>query len=259
MPTPPEAMTSSDVAARTSARPAVSAPPMRPSTSIWVTTTASAPASASRWMASDHSTPDPSAQPRTATSRPRTSRPSATGCRAAMAGDQVGILQGGGAHDHPGDADVGKGSSRLGAAHATAGLHGHVDRFHDGRDERAVHRLAGAGGIEVHGVDPSGPCGHEPGGHRRGVVAVDPLAVEVALDELDDLAATEVDGRVEVHQAATGAPQRSTKAWSTARPVRADFSGWNWVAHTDPRATDATTGPPYSQVLVTRASSVSAM
>ena len=77
-----------------------------------------------------------------------------------------------------------------------------------------------------------------------GIVAVHALAVEVALGELHDLAAAQVDGRVEVHQTATGAEARSTKACRTARPVRLDFSGWNCVAHTDPCSTAATTGPP---------------
>ena len=62
--------------------------------------------------------------------------------------------------------------------------------------------------------------------------------------ELHDLAAPQVDGRVEVHQTETGAAQRSTNACRAARPVRLDFSGWNWVAHTEPCATEATTGPP---------------
>ena len=80
--------------------------------------------------------------------------------------------------------------------------------------------------------------------HRDGVVAVDALAVEVALRELHDLAAAKVDGREELHQVATRAEARSTKACRTARPVRLDFSGWNCVAHTSPWATAATTGPP---------------
>ena len=80
---------------------------------------------------------------------------------------------------------------------------------------------------------------------RHRVVAVDALAVEVALDELHDLPAAEVDRRIELHQAAEQRrAQRSTNAERTARPVRLDFSGWNWVAHTLPRSTAATTGPP---------------
>ena len=109
-----------------------------------------------------------------------------------------------GAHHDAGDAGVGEGPGRLGAAHAPAGLHRHVDGRRDGGDQLAVHRLAGAGGVEVDRVDPAGAGGHERLGHRHRVVAVHALAVEVALDELHDLAAAQVDRRVEVHQAADG-------------------------------------------------------
>ena len=87
--------------------------------------------------------------------------------------------------------------------------------------------------------------GHERLGHRHRVVAVDPLAVEVALDELHDLAAAQVDRRVEVHQAAGRRPRSGRRTpGGPPRPVRLDFSGWNWVAHTLSRSTAATTGPP---------------
>ena len=122
----------------------------------------------------------------------------------------------------------------------TADRHGRGD----GGDEVAVDGLARPGGVEVDGVDPSGPGRDERLGHRDGIVAVHALGREVPLDELHDLAAPQVDRRVEVHQTETGAAQRSTNACSVAKPVRLDFSGWNWVAHTDPRSTEATTGPP---------------
>ena len=140
--------TSSAVAASTSARPARSAPPMSPSTSTWVTTTASAPASSSVTSASAQSTPEPSAQPRTTTSRPFTSRPMATRCPAATVGHQVGAvgLQRGGAHHDAGHADVGQRARPPRALRTPPpACTGHVDRRGDGGDEVAVDRLARCG------------------------------------------------------------------------------------------------------------------
>ncbi len=89
----------------------------------------------------------------------------------------------------------------------------------------------------IHGA----PASTKARGDRHRVVAVDALAVEVALRELHDLPAAQVDGGEQQHQPAAA---RSTKLASTARPVRDDFSGWNCVAHTLADATAATTGPP---------------
>ena len=70
-------------------------------------------------------------------------------------------------------------------------------------------------------------------GHRDGSSPWIALAVEVALHELHDAAAAQVDGRVEVHQpTATATRPPATNVRSAARPVRLDFSGWNCVAHT---------------------------
>ena len=101
-------------------------------------------------------------------------------------------------------------------------------------------RAASRSTVWIHGA----PAATNDLSHRHGVVAVDALAIEVALRELHDLAAPKIDRREELHQVATSAEARSTKACRTARPVRLDFSGWNCVAHTSPWATAATTGPP---------------
>ena len=243
MPTPPDAMTSSEVAASTSARP------------LEVGATHQA---LDRDLGDDHrlgagvgqalqrvgplDARRPRPSPRTATSRPRTSRPSATGCREAIVATRSGSSMAAVPITTRATPGVGQGAGRLGAAHSPARLHRHVDRRRDGGDEVAVHRLAGAGGVEVDGVDPAGAGRHERLGDRHRVVAVDPLAVEVALDELHDLPAAQVDGRVEVHQAAaTGAAQRSTNAWSTgeagaARLLRVELGG--------PHAVPARRRPP---------------
>ena len=93
------------------------------------------------------------------------------------------------------------------------GLHRHVDRRGDGArsgpgSTGSPVRAASRSTVWIHGA----PGRDERLGHRHRVVAVDALAIEVALGELHDLAAAEVDRRVEVHQVATRAAARSTKA-----------------------------------------------
>ena len=177
---------------------------MSPSTAIWVTTTASAPTSANRCERLgplDAGALGPAADGDLAAPHVEPERHRLAG---RDRGQEVRVLHRGGAHHDAGDAGVGEGSGGFGAAHSPAGLHRHVDRGRDGGDQLAVHRLAGAGGVEVDRVDPARAGGDEGLGHRDRVVAVDALAIEVALDELHDLPAAEVDGRVEVHQASDG-------------------------------------------------------
>src|SRR5690606_35274560 len=141
---------------------------------------------------------------------------------------------------HPG---IGEGAGRVDRADAAAGLDGDGDGVAHPGDELAVVGLAGAGGVEVDHVDPRHAGGLEPQRDLDGVVGMDGLAVEVALDELDDLAAAQVDGGVQVHHALP-CWTRSTKFCMKARPGVEDFSGWNCAACTWPCSTAATTGPP---------------
>ena len=217
-PTPPEAMTSSAVASRSSARPSRSGPPRRPSPWIWVTTTALAPDPSRRASASAMSSPAPSVQPLmddlaapdVETERHRLGR------RHLL--DQLGVLDRGGAHHDPGHAGVGERSGGVGGAHPAAGLHRHRRRRRTpAAISVAVVGLAGAGCVEVDHVDPRHAGGLEAERDLDGVVGVHGLAVEVALHQLHDLAAAQVDGRVQVHQARPS-DTRSTKFCMNASP-----------------------------------------
>ena len=159
-----------------------------------------------------------------------------------------GVLQGRRPDDHTPHAGV---EQRVGGgvvAHAPTRLHGHVDGGGDGGHDRPVAGVAGAGGVEVDHVDPRRPGGGERPGLGDGVVAVHGLLPVVALVEAHAPPVAQVDRRVEVeavhHAASAAAVARPTKLRRMASPVRLDFSGWNWVAHSASRSTAATTGPP---------------
>ena len=169
----------------------------------------------------------PSAQPCTATSAPRTSRPDRdpAGPAAGEPADELGLLERGGADHDPGHAGV---EQRLGrrprrgrprrpapACRTDAGDRG---------DHRPVHRLAAARRVEVDDVDPRrAGVGEHPRLADR-VVAVDGLAVEVALVQAHAPPVAQVDRGVQLHHAPPPA-QRSTKLASMRRPLRRRLLG----------------------------------
>ena len=104
-------------------------------------------------------------------------------------------------------------------------------------------------------MDPLG-SGVLPG--QRGVewVAVPAAGSVFALDELDCLAAGDVDGGKEFKDGrhggepftgvrAQGRYSVATQLASSWAPASPDFSGWNWVAHSGPFSTAATNGVPW--------------
>ena len=148
---------------------------------------------------------------------------------------------------------------RPGVPHPAAGLHGHAHRFRDPADDGSVHRITGAGGIEVDDMDPRCAVGLESPGLRHRVVAVVGTAVVVTLVEPHTTAPEQVDRRIQVHQrvlpgAASGtcspstpldqSSARRTKLPSSTRPGAEDFSGWNCVAMTLLRAASAVISAP---------------
>ncbi len=162
------------------------------------------------------------------------------GPAAGAAGDEVGVRHGGGAEHHAGHPEVQDGGHVVLGADAPAGLHpdaGRRDLGGDLRQRGPLVRHTGARRIEVDDVDPRGAAPGEP---RRQLqrVAVARLAIEVALGQPHGSAVAQIDRRVEDHAAS------ATKFDSRARPLRPDFSGWNWAPHRSPRATRAATGPP---------------
>ena len=209
---------------------------MSPSTSIWVTTTASAPASASRGervgpVDARALGPAPHrdlAAPHVEADGDRAGRP-------AIVGHEVRVLERGGAHHDAGDADVGQGARPPRRAHAAAGLH--RARRPPRRWRRSGARLTGSpvraasrSTVWIHGA----PAATKRLGHRDRVVAVDALAVEVALDELHDPARRAGRSPGRGPSGGDGGRGALDERRSTARPVRLDFSGWNCVAHTWP-------------------------
>ncbi len=102
-------------------------------------------------------------------------------------------------------------------------------------------RHAGAGPVQVDDVDEA-RAGLHVAGRQLDRVAVAILAPEVALGQAHRRAGAQVDGRKQLHQAATLAAR--TKFPSNASPVAPDFSGWNWAPHSAPRVASAATSPP---------------
>ena len=254
MPTPPDAITSSLGRRRAARRrPSRSGPEPVPSTSIWVTTKAATPGvGRSSPATSSRSRPDPSAQPRTATSRPRTSRPSGDLARVAR-GEPAGQVRAARARrcrPRPGPrrrraAPRPASSSRTPPPVCT----GAPTARGDGGDHRPVHRLAGAGGVEVDDVDPRRAGGGEapglarPGRRRRR----SPGRSRPGSRRTQRPSRRSIAG----YRSISG-PRRSRSRRRRLDEVgaggagrcAADFSGWNWVAHSVPRSTAATTGPP---------------
>ena len=251
-PTPPEAMTGSSVASSTSARPSRSGPARVPSRPISVTIRASTPSSANSRATSRRSRPEPFSQPRTATSRPRASRPTATGMRGREAAHERGLLERGGAEHHPRRPRPRTGRRprpRRGCRHRSAP--GRRPPRTMARDDVAVHRLAGAGGVEIDHVDPRGAGAGEGEGLGDGVVVVDGLAVVVALVEAHGSSVAQVDGGIELHHAGSfsaspgdaAAARPRTGRGSRGRWRRTSRGGTGWPRAT-PRSTAAATGPP---------------
>ena len=166
------------------------------------------------------------------------------------------ILERGRADDDPGDSRVRQRRSGRLAAHAAPGLHPRParDRPRDRSDDRTVQRLACARGIEIDDVDPTRARVGEADGDGDRVDVVCDLPAVVALVQPNDLARSEVDGRVKVHRRRYPRA-RSTKFARSLSPAVLDFSGWNWVAKTLPVSTAATTVVPYSQVATTASGS----
>ncbi len=163
---------------------------------------------------------------------------------AGTAARQRGLLEGGGAQDHPrhaGVEDLGGivlGADAAAELHADAGGAGQAD---DPGQHVTLVRHARAGPVEVDDVDPTRAAGDVARGEGRRV-AVTLLAPEVALGEPDRRAGAQVDGRQQLHHAACSA--RRTKLARSVRPVDPDFSGWNCAPHRVPRVASAATSPP---------------
>ena len=118
---------------------------------------------------------------------------------AGAAEGELAVVEGGGAHDHPIHPGFKQGLGGLVVADTPTGLHGHADRRCDRSDHRPVDRVAGTSRVEVDHVDPGRAGIGEDPGLGDGIVAVDGLLGEVTLVEADALAATEVDGREQIH------------------------------------------------------------
>ena len=124
---------------------------------------------------------------------------------------------------------------------AAAELHGDRDPPADLADDPTVRALL-ASRVQVHHMEPPGSRGLEPHGDLDGVVVVHGLGRVVAAEEADASALAEVDGRDDDR----AEPTSSTNDSYSWRPGSPDFSGWNCVANTFPRASTAENGRPCS-------------
>ena len=170
----------------------------------------------------------------------------ADGDAAGMAGsqsfDEVGALDGCSTDHDSTHAEAEERVRDVVVAHTTAALHRRPDGTHD-RGHRLTVVASTACGVEVDDVDPRRAGGLELLRHGHWVVVVGGLLLEVALCQPHDPPVAHIDGRVEIHRAQPR-QHASTKLRSSCSPADPDFSGWNCVAHTLPRSTAATTGPP---------------
>ena len=128
---------------------------------------------------------------------------------------------------------------------------GHRHGRGDGRDDRPVDRLAGAGGVEVDDVDPRRARGLErerpgpPGRRRRRSRGRSRPGRGARTGRRAGRWPGRAPSRQRSDQAVDGgATARRRSSSAAAGRCVADFSGWNCVAHTLPRSTAATTGPP---------------
>src|SRR5439155_14863132 len=154
--------------------------------------------------------------------------------------DEARVLRGDGPQHGPGRSGLERGVHGVERSQPAAGLHGNGDPLADRRNDSAV--VAGAERrVQVHHVQQRGAVGLEPPGHLYGVVAVDRLVGGVPAAQAHRPAAPKVDGRHDDHAATS-----FTKLSYRARPASPDFSGWNWVANSEPRATAAANTAPYS-------------
>ena len=175
------------------------------------------------------------------------------GVAGGQLGDELGPLDGGGADHDPGHAGVDQPLGGLDGADPAAGLDVAADAAGDGGHVLEVAGLAAAGGVEVDDVDPPGAGLLEGPGDRHRVVGVDGLGRVVAPQQPDGPPGPQVDGRVELSH--TRRPRAKFLQQPQARWRRSSPGGTAWPT-AGRCSTAATTGPPYSVVAATTASSV---
>ena len=131
-------------------------------------------------------------------------------------------------------------------AQPAAKVHGSREGGRDARDQCRVHRLPGAGTVEVDDVERRGALVGEALRLVDGVVAEHRGLGEVALPQADGLAVLQVDRRVEGDHAAAGRAARTPASPrpSRPRPAALDFSGWNWTPCTPGRPAAAQNATP---------------
>ena len=195
-----------------------------PSRPISVTMSAASPIPSNRSASVTRSAPEPSTQPRIATSLPRASRPTAMRPGYSWQSSSTSAGRSTAAvptttRSTPGVEQL---QGRVGRAHAAAHLDLAGDAAHDQADLLEVRhgspvRAASRSTTWIHWA----PRGLELAGDAHGVVVVDGLGVEVALAQAHAVAAPQVDGGEEVRDRRPGGIGTigAVRAcpWSTAR------------------------------------------
>ena len=185
--------------------PSTSGPPSRPSRSMSVITNAAAAGNRPR-ASVERARRSPRSSRARRCSPPRWSSPTATGTTAATSSTSAGSAHRRRPHHDAGDAGVGEG---LGVVDASARRRRSARppaRRRRRRSRPTAGRFAGSPGprgVEVDDVDPRRALGAEVGGDGDRVVAVDRLGRVVALAQAHDVAAAQVDRRVQQRHAGT--------------------------------------------------------
>src|SRR4051812_36973464 len=139
--------------------------------------------------------------------------------------EEVDVVVGGGAEDHP----LGPGPQRVAngrqLAQPTAVLHRDRQLVGDPLEMLEVHRAALTRAVEVDDVEEASALVDPRARRFQRIVLVDGLGVEVPPHEAHRLAVGDVDRRIEDH-AATGTQSR-VNSRNNRSPAWDDFSGWN--------------------------------
>ncbi len=110
------------------------------------------------------------------------------GTLGAERSDQLGILDGGGAEDHPLRARAPPALGRLSVAHAAAHLHAQPGAREDRRDDLGVDRTPLAGPVQIDDMQTLRALRFELRRHGRGIGAVDGDGVVVPAMKAHDVA-----------------------------------------------------------------------
>jgi len=158
----------------------------------------------------------------------------AVGVVLAYRRDDVGVLDGGRAENHPVDAPLQQRNGVLGGPDAPAQLHvdAVVDRVDDRVDGVGVLALALEGAVQIDQVEGTRAGVDPPLGRRHGV-AVGLLGAALATDQLDNLSVLHIDRRNDLerreHGRQSGPARRKRVGRQRPAGPHVYTQGWEWT------------------------------